>query len=510
MTTESRTEQDSWTPDTATEECQPTADAQTAVEDIDFSGEPDENAPVVEAVAEEPDPVDAGIGKADAKAIDAMREARLLLKATATLQEGRDDLLKLRYWRGGFHWWTGSHYREESTDDVRAQLVGYLDGGFYRLTKTAVGNVMLCLEAETNVGSHREMPSWFDGRTGGNWLATENGILNISALLRGESDILIPHSPRYFAANCLPFEFNLAAECPRWLAFLARNLEDDQERIALLQQFYGYCLSPSLTAHKFLFLEGEGANGKSVACAVLTAMLGSENVSSVPLEQFGERFGLYSTIGKMANVASEIGEINRVAEGILKAYTTGDAIQFDRKHRDPITARPTAKLIFASNNRPRFSDKSGGLWRRMILMPWRIVIPEAERIRGMDSPQWWQEQGELPGILLWAIAGLWQLEQQGGFCKSSVCEAALAEYRAESNPARLFLEEQFQFDPESWVVCEDAYRPYVEWVKTNGFLPLSASTFGHEVRRAFPLVERRMKLAGGERFYAYFGLSKVT
>ena len=65
------------------------------------------------------------------------------------------------------------------------------------------------------------------------------------------------------------------------------------------------------------------------------------------------------------------------------------------------------------------------------------------------------------GVLLWAIAGLCQLEPQGGFTKSSVCEAALAEYRAESNPARMFLEERFQFDPESWVVCEDAYRPDV-------------------------------------------------
>ena len=458
--------------------------------------------------AEEPEAVECGSSKDIAKNADAMREARAMLDATAMHDEGRENLLKLRYWRESFQWWTGSHYREESSDDVKSKVVNFLDINFFGLTTSIVGNVMLCLKAECNVGSHREMPSWFDTESEGNWIPMKNGILNVSALLRGETDFLIPHTPKYFSSNVLPYDFDADATCPKWLAFLDRNLEGDTERIALLQQFSGYCLTPSSSAHKFLFCEGEGANGKSVYCAAMTGMLGTANVSSVPLEHFGERFALYPTIGKLANIASEVGEIDRVAEGILKAYTTGDAIQFDRKHRDPITARPTAKLVFASNNRPRFSDKSGGLWRRMILMPWRITIPEAERVRGMDTPKWWQDQGELPGILLWAIAGLWQLEQQGGFTKSAICEAGLAEYRAESNPTRMYLEENFYADPVSDVQCDDAYLPYAEWIKSNGFKPLSSGSFGHEVRRAFPKVEKRQIMRLGNRFSVYCGIAK--
>ena len=492
----------------ATEDCQPTADEQIPVEDIDFGDEPNEGEPVAEDVAETDAVAQDEQSKIDAKYLDAMIVARDMLESTATHIEDGEPVSKLHYHQQSWWWWLGSHYREESSADIDAKTVQHLDAHFSRLTKTSVANVQLCLKAEANISSHREMPTWLDGQREGVFLPMANGILNVSALLKGEADFLVPHTPRYFSANCLPYEFNPEANCPKWLAFLDRNLEGDAERIALLQQFYGYCLSPALTAHKFLFHEGEGANGKSVACAVLTSMLGTANVASVPLESFGERFSLFQTLGKMANVASEVGEIDRVSEGTLKGFTSGDALQFERKHRDPITARPTAKLVFASNNRPRFSDKSGGLWRRMILMPWRIVIPENERVRGMDSPQWWQEQNELPGILLWAIAGLSQLEQQGGFAKSSVCEAALAEYRAESNPARMFLDEHFHFDAESWVVCEDAYRPYVEWIKANGFLSLSAITFGNEVKRAFPQVERRKKLIGTDRPPCYFGLAR--
>ena len=79
---------------------------------------------------------------------------------------------------------------------------------------------------------------------------------------------------------------------------------------------------------------------------------------------------------------------------------------FDRKHISPIEAAPTARLILSTNNRPRFSDRSGGLWRRMILLPFNREVPEGERVLGMDKPVWWQESGELSGMLNWAIAEL--------------------------------------------------------------------------------------------------------
>jgi len=125
----------------------------------------------------------------------------------------------------------------------------------------------------------------------------------------------------------------------------------------------------------------------------------------------------------------------------------------------------------------------------------------------MDTPAWWREQGELPGVLLWAIVGLQRLQQQDGFTRSTVCDAAIAEYRAESNPARLFLAERFQFVPDSFTRCDEVYDPYREWCKTNGYLPLASNTFGKEVGRLFPAVARREKQAAGERFMAYFGLT---
>lgn len=125
-----------------------------------------------------------------------------------------------------------------------------------------------------------------------------------------------------------------------------------------------------------MILEGEGANGKSVFTKVVVALLGRGNVSHVPLEIFGQRFALAPTLGKLANISGEIGELDSVAEGQLKAFVAGDSMQFERKYREPIMAEPTARLILATNNRPRFVDRSEGLWRRMLLVPWNVQIPE--------------------------------------------------------------------------------------------------------------------------------------
>ncbi|MBA3315134.1 MAG: hypothetical protein H0T47_17830 [Planctomycetaceae bacterium] len=216
---------------------------------------------------------------------------------------------------------------------------------------------------------------------------------------------------------------------------------------------------------KFLLGYGDGATGKSSTNAGIHAILGRENVSAVPLERFGDRFALYGMHGKLANIASEIGAIDKAAEGHLKALTSGDLFEFERKHKDPFYAVPTARLIFATNNLPRFSDRSGGLWRRMILMPFTEVIPEDERIPGMDRPEFWEASGELPGMLNWALIGLKRLQAQGRFTESSVVSAMVDDYRRDSNPAQTFLldhyrEHEHGQESKSEVCCQIRFQAH--------------------------------------------------
>src|SRR5262249_48658904 len=154
-------------------------------------------------------------------------------------------------------------------------------------------------------------------------------------------------------------------------------------------------------------------------------------------ELFGDKFRLVGTLGKLANIVSEVGELDKVAEGYLKQFVVGDPMTFEEKYKPAFTARPTARLMLATNNVPRFSDKSDGIWRRMILLPFVIQIPKSEVIHGMDKPEWWQERGEMPGIFNWALHGLADLRNEGRFSIPQGCGTALDEVRLECNPARV-------------------------------------------------------------------------
>jgi phage/plasmid-associated DNA primase len=132
------------------------------------------------------------------------------------------------------------------------------------------------------------MPSWLgDERPA--MFSFQNGLVSRDAALSGLEATLQPHSLEWFNDVVFPFDFNHAADCPQWLMFLLHILDGDAERIALMQEMFGYVLVPGNWMHKFFLLEGQGANGKSVVLKTLEALLGRENTSSVPLGLFGER-----------------------------------------------------------------------------------------------------------------------------------------------------------------------------------------------------------------------------
>jgi putative DNA primase/helicase len=144
----------------------------------------------------------------------------------------------------------------------------------------------------------------------------------------------------------------------------------------------------------------------------------------------------------------------------------------------------------------------------MFLMPFRVVIGDDDpgRILGMDKPEWWKASGELAGILNWALAGLDRLRRQGRFTKSTVCEQALTEYRTENNPARMFLLETCRESPADETPCGRLYQAYRDWCLSNGYSPLADRSFGKEVKRVFPKVERREIGPRGSRAHVYCGL----
>lgn len=430
------------------------------------------------------------------------KAARLYLGAVCT----HGGEYTLRRHAETFYRWRGGRYEPVSDEEVEAEILRFVSDAFGPAAASPryALDIAACVRALVMVDGAIAPPVWLGGQHRGpqfDYLAFTNGILDLKGVFSGAEECLLPPSPLWFSTTVLDYAFDPDADCPGWLTFLDRVLEGDAERIALAEELVGVCLTPDPTFHKFALLVGDGANGKSVFCEVLTGVLGPDNVSHVPLESFGQRFQLTPTLCKLANVAAEIGEIDKVAEGHLKAYTAADRMEFDRKHKNPVSARPTARLILSTNNLPRFADRTDGLWRRILLLLFRIQIPPAEQDRFLAD----RLLAERPGILNRALVALHRLRTGGRFTEPAVCAEALQEYRAESNPARTFLELYCRPSPGGEVACHRLYQAYKTWAQGLGYRPLADSQFGREVKKAFGATRRR----GGprdQREYMYAGL----
>ena len=463
---------------------------------------------------------------------DPIRLAKVNLARYAASREGGT----LRCWRDEFYKWDGKSYRRISKPDLRARIMASIQEEFERLNvdeqedesteklkfarkvnRALVSNVIdatasLCLIPETV-----EPLTWIDGevREQRDYIAMENGILDLGDLLDGGENPLRDHSPKWFSTICLPYSFDPEADCPTWKAILRRNLGGNAEYEKTLQEWAGYLLRPETGQQRFLVLEGEGANGKSVIMAALTAMLGEQNCSHIPLELFGDRFAKTQTLGKLVNISADVGELDKVAEGYLKSFTSGDIMFFDRKGIEGVDCTPTARLMMACNNRPRWSDKSDGLWRRMLLISFLVQITEQERIPNMDKIWWWEESGELPGIFNWALKGLWRLRTQQNFTIAEESRIALADYQDEVNPTRRFIREHIIGAENGRADCQEVYDGYRFWCKSNGYHHLGNAQFGKELYRRFKGCTRRRgkKIDDSNntiRYYFYDGVAYLA
>lgn len=455
---------------------------------------------------------------------DPHRLARVNLDRFYRLSNGGE----LRYWQGEWYKWSAARgcYRLIPSDELRVRVGNSIKAEFdrisinkqsegdkdctaMRVTPGLVTAVMEAMAGHCVIASSIKINSWMIDRetcdTSKRFVAMKNGLLDLEWYMSEQDGYLIKHSPNWFSTVCLPYEFDDSAECPKWKEFLNYSMGGDVSRIAILQEWAGYLLTASTNRQKMIFFEGEGGNGKSVYMAAIEAMLGVENCSHLGLEMFGQPFMAAQMIGKLLNISSECSEMDSVCEGVLKAMASGDRMTINRKGIVPIEVTPTARIMVSTNVRPRFSDKSSGLWRRMILVPWKVKVPESKIVEGMDKVEWWEASGELPGIFNWAIAGLYRLNQQGKFTKSDICERALNDYRSDMNPTKVFLDETCsQADYErQFISCKSLYDLYKEWSIENGHRPVSDRSFGREVHRQFPKTERKRIRTSEDREYIY-------
>jgi hypothetical protein len=179
--------------------------------------------------------------KATEKIDDPHRLARLYL----VLKAKHPDRLRIVFYREQFHRWVGTHWVAVPDAEMRGELATFckhqLDKDAAEIAKNwqeegdpppvpkvttaLVSNVLQALSGGVLVPQETPQPSWLGpDASPRNYVAMQNGILDVDRFLAGDPAPLLPHTPLWFSPILLPYAFDPYADCPHWRAFLARNL----------------------------------------------------------------------------------------------------------------------------------------------------------------------------------------------------------------------------------------------------------------------------------------------
>lgn len=319
----------------------------------------------------------------------------------------------------------------------------------------------------------------------GEYLNLKNGIYNI------ETDTLMPHTPDIYSTIQIPVSYTKGAMCDKWLKTLDEILEGSAAKVALLQEFFGLCLTKETKYCKALFLIGEGRNGKSTVLYILENIIGNENKSSIPLEALNNYHYVANLFGKLVNVSIETNSKSEVYDATFKAIVSGDSLTADPKYRNPFTFRPYCKLIYALNNMPRVNDKTDAYFRRLLILRFN------KQFEGSDDNKALKQEllSELDGIFMWCVAGYRRLKERGDFTIDNKIQAEVDEHRKENNNVIGFVEEECELTLDYTISKDDLYQEYRKWCQDNNHHASTKIKFGKELTRRYKLSD---ELSGNE------------
>lgn len=293
-----------------------------------------------------------------------------------------------------------------------------------------------------------------------------------NGLLDWRTGELRDHSSDVLSTVQLPIEWNPDAECPEVEKWLGEAVPADM--VELVWELIGYLMMSGNPLQKAVLLTGHGGNGKGVLIRLVKALLGHESISAVSLHGLSERFMPAQLFGKLANICGDIDAkfVENTAD--FKKITGDDAIEAERKNRDPFTFVPWAVPLFSANKIPASIDVTKGYFRRWLVIPFPNDFSDRND-PGFES----RLHNEIEGVAARAIPALRRLMDRGAFELTESAKSAQSEFERRVDQVRYWLDEDEKVcrHESHWTYRTDLYKQYEAWAKNNNVGVLKTMEF---------------------------------
>ncbi len=398
---------------------------------------------------------------------------------------------ELRYCHPWGKWfaWDGRRWRlDESGEVVRRAKATIRDlyreaAGLDDAARQALGKHALRSEAGARLRamvdlaeSEPGIPVHPDDLDRDPWLLNvRNGTVNL------RTGALRPHERGDLVTKLAAVEYDPAADCPAFLAFLDRIMAGNEGLIRFLQRAAGYSLTGDTSERVLMILHGEGRNGKSTFLEVLRSILGDYAIRTPTDTLMAKREnGIPNDVAALRGArfvsASEADEGRRLAEATIKDLTGGDTISARFMRGEFFNFAPEFKLWLGTNHKPGIRGTDQAIWDRIRLVPFTVRIPDSEQDKRLRE----KLLAEASGILTWALEGCLDWQRDGLGEPQEVTEAT-AGYRAEMDVLGAFLDDRCVCHERAQVSAKALYAAYQAWCDETGEKPLTQQATGRRL-----------------------------
>lgn len=287
----------------------------------------------------------------------------------------------------------------------------------------------------------------------------------------GEAITFRGHDPADLITKLAAVRYDPDAVSPVYDDFLAYVQPGEAERV-FLHQWGGLSLTGDTSEQKLAFFYGKGKNGKSTLVDAWGLIAGDYG-ETVPIETFldqGRARGAGQATPDLALLpgvrmlrTSEPEKGAKLAESLIKLVTGGEPIQARHLNRDFFKFYPSFKLTLSGNYRPTVDGTDDGIWRRVMLVPWAVTVPEERRDRQLGD----KLKLEASGIFNRLLDGLRDWLDRGLVTPETVTKAT-EEYRSDSDPLGRFLAVCVKVSPGERVQSSEMHKLFTAWAAASG------------------------------------------
>lgn len=322
---------------------------------------------------------------------------------------------------------------------------------------------------------------------------------------------ILKHSPAFGFTSYVRADYNPEnkSDGEKFRDFIKTCTQKDGAKEKHLQEIVGYMLSNYHKAKIAPFLVGVPNSGKSALIHLITKLIGSENVSNLPLHKLHGKFALAQLSKKKLNVCSELGGSPLSNLDVFKAITGNDRIDAEFKFQDNFSFHSKVKLMFAGNSMPPLKeiDRTTAFFDRLTFVCFNYTVPPDERDHQLVKKLVHEEADY---IVAWAVEGIVRLKENR-FCFSECPESVefKSRYIAEQNSAEDFIKNACEFGKGDIYKSHkrDLLEAYEDHCRENILVRLRNAEFFAEIEKRVGRPDRFR--INGQSLWGYKGIKLV-